>query len=190
MTVPAGLGYTLDISKGDHGMYWEACCYFDDSGPTLPGSYFGASDGTYSFWLKPFWSLHGKVMYLVSNNETTLRTEIDQHTDTGNSWSFGVDWDQPHRYRLIAYPEDRIEVYLDDDLTPVISIDWPTNLPVSTNKRGVIGIGDMPAYWRYLRVAMADGWDYNYRWLFTNDEDEIALGSRAEMTLKCEEINA
>jgi hypothetical protein len=183
-----GVSYTVVLSVGTSSPYVESCCYFDDTKEINPGAYFGASDSTYAYLLKPYYSKHGKVMYLSSATDSTLLTEIDGQSNVGAARSFGVNWDEPHIYRMMVRQGERIQVFLDTVVDPVIDLAWTTDLPVAISTVGMFSGGTVASYWRFYRVGMASGWDLNFKKNFGEDEDEVVLAQAGVQVMKVVEV--
>lgn len=51
-------------------------------------------------------------------------SDVLRQTTRGRSHSVSMDWTAPHSYRLIYLPNDRIEVWVDQESVPSISLSW------------------------------------------------------------------
>lgn len=162
-----------------------------ESGPVLPGSRLSFYTGSSVVTLRPYWSSHGKVMVLDSDNLTSLLSEVDHQTDYGNSRSFGVDWEEGHEYRIEILLGIRIRVFLDDLDFPVLSLDWPDDLPVSElgSQLAAESGALVTSSWKYLRSSNGTGWDMKIQRKYSGGADEDVLGRRALLHLFCEDLD-
>ena len=191
MTLSNGVA-TATTGVGETGFVLEFVAKFDDSGPARPDSYIQVGDGTHQFQLRPYWSTHGKVIYLSAppSLEAILRAEIDAQTKIGAGRSLGVNWAEAHLYRLEVRQGISVKIFLDNDPVPIVDLSWPLDLPSDLDAPYVrFGSGDSPSWWRMVRFGYGTGWDTSFARRFEGDGDAEALSKRADYIVYCEEIN-
>ena len=112
------------------------------------------------------------VFYAYFSNDTSDVTEVLKQSDEGRLISAEVDLSEARTFLLDVKPRQWIRLYVDNDTTPVIEIDWdsehegalrslPTNMPVDA----VVAFGSLgedsgvKAKYSFARASLGRGYD-------------------------------
>lgn len=128
-------------------------------------------DGLKSFVLTFTDSEEGKFACIAVRADLASFQEISGFDGDGPKFSFRIDWEQPHDYRMERRPFEGIYVFIDSDLTPSLFVPESLlpELPDTMYSTPTIAFGhfltDAPsvAKWSYVRTFFSTGFEISFK---------------------------
>jgi hypothetical protein len=127
---------------------------------------------------------HGRKVAILPGSGT--ETDILDQTPLGRRFSASVDWLEVHDYRLVVKGYSGIELYVDRDPSPAISLPWVAfgedfDLPHAFDSASLVFGNthvDLPckSYWEYVRYSISRGLDVSVRQMYPQQPTSSHFG--------------